>query len=221
MALVVSFAVGRYFHVPKPDSSHSLRAMNEGSAVYQPAQTVSEDVSSEQDDANPLSPIAKASAPANPPSPEPKSVDKKEFKEKLARAKGSELFDLLYSKDFPDAWDSESETLKARLSSELPVRDATSAYDDEVVSRLGILKAIGNLGGERASLTKSWLTDFINSDKSDTWIFQREAMHSLIRGSKMSSSEIESIIPKLDVRTRNTASVTDRQLVNRIVRGVR
>ena len=151
------------------------------------------------------------------PVAEPK-VDLREF---LARETGSILFSYLYSPAFAENWAEARDLVSARLMSPLPKRDASPKFDDEVVNRLGLIKALGEVAKTEAIKhdVKTILIGYLRSSKDEPWALEREAAHSLLENQMLSARELEELMPKLDVRTRNTASVSDRELAAKITKG--
>ncbi len=143
--------------------------------------------------------------------------------QRLASQLDSELFETLYSNDFKTQWINELPVLKQRLFSALP--QASTEQDDfekEVTARLGILKALGSLtqqdGAENNKALKNLLLSYIEHEAKQTntqWVLQREAMHSLTSNSDLTELELQIAANNLDLRARNTASLPDRQIIDR------
>lgn len=134
----------------------------------------------------------------------------------------SQLFEQLYSKEFKNNWKHYLPTLKLRLYTQLPNPKNQDDYDKEVVARLGILKSLSTItAAENDPQLKEFLFNYLEAAQHQPWPLKREALHTLHIQNDLTEAEQQQSLKFTDAQTRNTAALTDRQLLLQATQGDR
>lgn len=155
----------------------------------------------------------------------PQSIPKEQTKtaeQTFLTSVDSELFNAVYSQEFQTNWKKYLPTFHQRLFSELPdAKQDPISYDKEVVARLGLLKSLNTAtNAENDDDLKHFLFSYLEFSRSQPWPLQREALHTLIEQNDLDQTEEQTAMKFLDARTRNTASVSDQELLDQAVEGL-
>lgn len=212
-ALMVIAAVFFFVGRNQPNLKSSLKKVSEPDHQTEPSTKVSEAPRSQNTEATSTQPQVAQTEP------------QPTFEQILNASHDTELFEALYSSDFKVQWRTHLATLKQRLFSQLPKpTDDPTLYEKEFTARLGILKALGNLEHEENNpQLKEFLQSYIefagNKQSPQPWLLQREAAHSLTQNHDLQEQEIQTTATNLDPRARNTATRSDRQIIERTLAG--